>query len=299
MDRLEAMSTFVAIVEAGSLTAASRRQGLPLPTVSRWLADLEAHLGARLLIRSTRKHILTEAGGAYFEACKRILQDIRFAERAVAGEFEAPRGDLTVTAPVVFGRLHVLPIVTEFVAAHPDINVRMLLSDRKLHLLDDQVDVAVRIGSLRDSSMIATRVGSVRHIVCGAPAYFERHGIPARPEDLTSHACVNFDMLGLPSSWTFRREGGRETAVPIRSRISVNTAEAALDAALAGVGVTRILSQARKALDDGELRIVLEPFEPDPMPVNILHAAQGIVPQKTRSFLNFAVERLRPHFTRS
>ena len=180
MDRLEAMSILVAAVEAGSFSAASRKLGVPLPTVSRKVAELEARLNTRLLVRSTRKLALTDAGAAYFAACKRILEQVGDAETEASGEYVTPKGDLVITAPIVFGRLHVLPTVSDFLASFPDINVRMVLSDRNVKLVDDHIDLAVRIGALPDSSLIATRVGSVRRVVCGSPRYFAAHGTPRR-----------------------------------------------------------------------------------------------------------------------
>lgn len=295
MDRLEAMSILVATVETGSLSAASRKLGTPLPTVSRKVSELEAYLNARLLIRSTRKLALTDAGSAYLQACERILEQVGDAERAASGEYVAPRGDLIVTAPVVFGRLHVLPVVNDFLAAFSEINVQLALSDRNVHLIDDHIDAAVRIGPLADMSLIATRVGFVKRVVCGSPAYFARHGAPKSPADLSDLACVTFDVLGSPVSWNFPSQGSRaELAVPVRSRLSVNTAEAAVDAAIAGVGVTRVLSyQAARAVEQGELQIVLHEFEPEPMPVHLVRATQGPLPLKVRSFLDFTGLRLR------
>ena len=191
MDRLEAMGILVAAVESGSLSAASRKLGTPLPTVSRKIAELEAHLKTRLLIRSTRRLALTDAGAAYVAASKRILEQMNDAERAASGEYSAPKGDLIITAAIVFGRLHVLPVVTDFLAAFPDINVRLALSDRNVHLVDDHIDMAVRIGALPDSSMVATRVGFVRRVVCGSPGYFAAHGTPTLPADLSDLACVS------------------------------------------------------------------------------------------------------------
>jgi len=295
VDRLEAMSILVAAVETGSLSAAGRKLRVPLPTVSRKVSELEAHLNTRLLIRTTRKLALTDAGAAYVAACKRILEQVGDAERAVSGEYSAPRGDLVVTAPIVFGRLHVLPAINDFLAAFPEINVRLLLSDRNVHLIDDHIDMAVRIGALPDSSLVATRAGFVRRVVCGSPAYFAGHGLPKAPADLSNLACVIFDMPGSTTSWNFTMQNSKaELTVPIRSRLSVNTAEAAIDAAIAGVGVTRVLSyQAARAVEDGKLQIVLAAFEPEPMPVNLVHAAQGPLPLKMRSFLDFAAPRLR------
>lgn len=295
MDRLEGMSIFVAAVEGGSLTSAGRRLGMPLPTVSRKLAELEEHLGARLLLRSTRRLTLTDAGSAYFQSCKRILDEVGDAERQVAGEQMAPKGELVLTAPIVFGRLHVLPMVNEFLAAYPEINIRIWLSDRNMHLLEDRVDLAVRIGALPDSSMIAMRIGEVRYVVCGSPAHFEQHGVPTDPDDLANRPSIAFDMLGSPPSWTFKlAEHSRDHAVAIQPRLSVNTAEAALDAAIAGVGITRVLSyQAARAIKESKLQVVLGAFEGPPLPVWLLHQAQGTIPLKLRSFIDFAAPRLR------
>jgi DNA-binding transcriptional LysR family regulator len=295
MDRIEAMSILVAAVETGSLSAASRKLGTPLPTVSRKVSELEAHLNARLLIRSTRKLTLTDAGAAYVSACKRILEQVGDAERAASGEYSAPRGDLVVTAPFVFGRLHVVPAVAEFLAAYPDIDVRMLLSDRNVHLIDDHIDIAVRIGALPDSSLAATRVGTVRRVVCASPAFLAGHGTPKRPEDLSALACVTFDDLTSATTWAFASAGSQtERVVPIHSRLSVNTAEAAIDAAIAGVGVTRVLSyQAAQAVTERKLQVLLADCETEPLPINLVHVGQGLLPLKTRAFLDFAAPRIR------
>jgi DNA-binding transcriptional LysR family regulator len=294
MDRLEAMAILVAAVDAGSLSAAGRALGVPLPTISRKVAELEAHLGTRLLIRSTRRLTLTEAGAAYVAASRRILEDVGEAERAAAGEYSAPRGELIVTAPVVFGRLHVLPVVTDFLAAFPAIGVRLALSDRNVDLVDDHVDLAVRIGALPDSSMIAMRVGAVRRVVCGSPAYFAGHGEPKTPADLAGLACITFDVLSSATAWDFAAPGGAGVqTVAVRSRLSVNTAEAAIDAAAAGAGVTRVLSyQVAQAVADGRLRIVLAAFAFPPVPVSLMHAP-GLMPLKLRAFRDFAAPRLR------
>ncbi len=295
MDRLEAMSVLLAVVEAGTLSAASRRLGVPLPTVSRKLSELEAHLKTRLLLRSTRRLSLTDAGAAYVAAARRILEEVGEAERAAAGEYSTPRGELVITAPVAFGRLHVLPIIDAFLAQFPEINVRLVLSDRNVRLLDDHIDMAVRIGPLPDSAMMATRVGQVRRVVCASPDFLARHGTPSNPDDVTSLACIAFDVLGSLDAWNFTRPGTRiEYAVPIRTRLSVNTAEAAVDAAVEGVGLTRVVSyQAADAIRQGKLVVVLSEFEPAPSPVTLLHAGQGLLPLKMRRFLEVAAPRLR------
>jgi DNA-binding transcriptional LysR family regulator len=295
MDRLEAMSLLVAAVETGSLSAAGRKQGAPLPTVSRKISELEAHLGTRLLTRSTRSLSLTDAGEAYVAACRRILEQVGDAERAAAGEYRTPKGDLVVTAPLVFGRLHVLPVVTDFLAGFPDIDVRLSLSDRNVHLIDDHIDLAVRIGPLADSALIATNVGSERRITCGSPAFFARYGMPKTPADLSGLPVISFDAFAPATSWTFAAPGAKsEHNIPIRARLSVNTAEAAVDAAIAGIGVTRVLFyQAAGAIAAGTLRPILTEFESAPTPVNLVHAGQGLLPQKTRAFLDFAAPRIR------
>ena len=296
MDRLEAMTVLVAAVETGSLSAAGRKLGMPLPTVSRKLAELEAHLRTRLLNRTTRRLMLTEAGTAYLEASRRILDEVGNAERLATGEYSEPRGLLAITAPIVFGRLHVLPVVNEFLAKFPQIDVRLRLSDHNVRLLDEQIDVAVRIGRLSDSSLKATRVGAVRYVICASPGYLERRGVPKAPKDLSALDCITFDDAATAMVWTFATHTARRTvqSVQIRSRLSVNTAEAAIDAAIAGVGVARVLSyQAADAVARGKLKIVLGAFEREPRPVNLVHAGQGLLPLKTRSFLEFAATELR------
>lgn len=295
MDRLEAMSLLVTAVEEGSLSAAGRKLGVPLPTVSRKVSELEAHLKTQLLVRSTRKLGLTEAGSAYIAACKRILEWVEEAEEQAAGEYSAPRGGLAITAPVAFGRLHVLPVVNGFLLRFPEINVRMTLSDRNIDLIDDHIDMAVRIGELPDSTMVATRVGAIRRVVCGSPAYFKAHGTPQTPDDLNAHMCVAFAIASPASSWTFSKNG-KGPAKPVRPacRLAVNTAEAAVDAAVAGIGLTRVLSyQAEQAIRQGKLKIVLQDYEPAPIPVHLMHAGQNILPLKMRHFLEFAAPRIR------
>jgi len=293
MDRLAAMTTLLAAVDGGSLSAASRKLGMPLPTVSRKISELEAHLRTRLVHRTSRRLSLTDAGQAYVAASRRILEDIGEVERAAAGEYSAPRGDLAMTAPIVFGRLHVLPIAIAFLKAYPDINIRITLGDRVVDLQEEHVNLALRIGDLPDSSLVATRVGAVSHVVCGSPGYFETRSTPKSPADLRSHDCVSFEGMTAPDRWTFAA-GKSQVSVPVRSRLIVNTAEAALDAAIAGVGITRVLSyQAAKALRVGTLLRVLRRFEPAPMPVSLVHAGQGRLPLKLRAFIDFAAPRLK------
>lgn len=293
MDRLEATRVFVAVADAGSLSAAARRLELPLPTVSRKLAALEAHLGAQLLTRTTRRLALTEAGRRYLDAGRRILADMDAAERTVGGMIETPRGRLGVTAPYVFGRLHVLPVVNAFLAAWPEVDVRLLLVDRVVDLVDEGLDLSVRIGPLPDSGLVAARIGTIGRYVCAAPDYLDRYGTPQVPGDLADHPCIAFSIASAVDSWPFPI-GGRTVAVPIRTRLIVSTAEAATEAAEAGLGITRVLSyQAAPGVAAGRLRRILVPFEPSPAPVSLVHPEGRLMPAKVRAFLDFAAPRLR------
>ena len=297
MDRLESMAMLVAVAEAGSLSAAGRRLGTPLTTVSRKIADLEAYLGSQLIQRSSRRITLTDAGAAYIDACRRILEQIGEAERAASGEYQAPRGELIITAPIVFGRLHMLPVICDFLAAYPDIDVRLIQSDRNVNLLDEHIDLALRIGRLPDSSMRAIHVGDVNRVVCGSSSYLAAHGIPETPADLATHNCITSDVLTAATDWIFMR-GQAEFTVPVHSRLFVSTSEAAIDAAVAGLGLARVLSyQSAKAISDGKLIRTLEPFEPATLPVNLVHAGGRLVPLKLRAFLDFAAPRLKARLT--
>nr|WP_299690965.1 LysR family transcriptional regulator [Hydrocarboniphaga sp.] len=287
------MEVFVAAVEAGSLSGAGRRLKMPLPTVSRKLADLEQLLGTRLLHRSTRALTLTDAGQAYLAACKKILDDVREAERAASGEYQAPTGELIITAPIFFGRLHVLPIVNRFLEAYPDVQIRLVLGDRDLNLIEEHIDLAIRIGELPTSNLIAARVGATRHVVCASPDYLARHRSPRTPPDLLDRACVTFGALSSSYHWSFRA-GSSTTTIPVRSRLVVSTAEAAVDSAIAGIGITRVLSyQAANALQSGTLLRLLKGFETKAMPINLVYKPQPLLPLKLRAFLDFAKPTLR------
>lgn len=293
MDRLDAMTVLLAVVERGSLSAASRALHSPLPTVSRKISELEAHLGVRLITRTSRKILLTEAGESYVAAAREILGRVEEAERRASGEYLAPRGDLTMTAPIVFGRLHVLPVVTDFLKAFPDINIRLTMSDRTVSLADEQIDVALRIGHLTESNLIVTRVGSIRTTVYANPDYLRRNPRPVHPRDLADHGCIAFEGVLSDRFWTFR-DGAKDSSIAIRPRLSVNTAEAAVDAAASGLGITRVMSyQAKPAVEAGLLVSLLEEFEQEASPVHLAHLSQGLMPLKLRTFLDFAAPRLR------
>jgi DNA-binding transcriptional LysR family regulator len=294
MDRFEAMSMFLAAIDKGSLSAAARDLGVPVPTLSRKVADLEGALGTQLLTRTTRKLALTDAGAAYAIAARRILGQLEDAEREAAGEFTTPRGDLVLTAPMLFGRLHVLPIVADFLALFPEINVQLALGDRIVNLVEDHIDMAVRIGRLPDSGMIATRVGSMRSVICGSPELLDRQGVPQVPDDLRRMACVATDGAPPTSSLRFREPvTGAAIDVPITPRL-ITTTEAAVAAAIRGIGLVRLRHyQAFDPIRAGRLVLVLEAYEPEPAPVHLLHLPRAQMPLKMRRFLDFAAPRLR------
>ena len=293
MDRLEAMTILLAAVDTGSLSGASRHLRIPLATVSRRVAELEEHLKVRLLHRGHRKVVLTDAGRSYVDSSRRIMEEIAEIERTASGEYRAPQGELIITAPAVLGRTHVLAVVAEFQRAFPDIRVRLQLMDRYVNLVEEHVDVAVRIGELADSSMIATRLGLIRRVLCASPAYLKTRGVPKEPADLASHDCVTYDLA---NTWEFRRNGATQ-AIHVPSRLTVNLGEAAVAAAVAGAGISRALSYLiEDLLKSRSLVTLLDSYEPSPMPVSVIFPGQRHVPLKLRAFLDFAVPRLRKRF---
>ncbi len=288
------MSVFTAIVDAGSLSAAGRHLDVPLATVSRKLADLESHLGTRLITRSTRRLDLTDAGRDYLEACRQILEQVDEAERAAGGAYAKVRGRLVVAAPIVFGRLHVVPVAAAFLDTHPEVDIQLRLGDRNVNLLEEHVDVALRIGSLPDSSLVATQVGTVRRVVCASPGYLDRLGTPRSLDELAAHRCITFDGLDAAAAWTFLSAEGARRQVPVHSRLTVSTADAAIAAATLGLGLTRVLSyQVADALRDGRLVRVLAAEEPPPVPASLIYPGQGRLPMKTRAFIDLASRQLR------
>ncbi len=293
VDRLDAMHVLLTAVDSGSLSKASRALRQPLATVSRKVAELESHLKATLLIRSAKGLELTPAGRSYVTAAKAILEQLSEAERAAAGEYTEPKGDLTVTAPTMFGRLHGLPVVTRFLSAFPDVAVQLLLTDRVAHFLDDQIDVALRIGELPDSALTATRLGTVRRLICASPEYLAANGVPLTPDDLAQHSVISFESVSSPTTWTFE-SNATVISASFRSRLSVNTIDAAIDAGLSGAGLIRTNSyQVVDHVRSGRLAIVLEKFEPAPRPVHLVYDKQGRLPLKLRAFVDFVVPRLR------
>lgn len=293
MDRFEAMRTVLAAVDGGSLSAASRTLHVPLATVSRRVSDLEARLGAQLLVRTSRRLQLTEEGAAYIAAARRILDELDDAERTVSGEYRAPRGELAVTAPIMFGKLHMAPIVHDFLSAYPDVSVRLILLDGVIDIVEAHIDLALRIGHLPDSALVARRLGEVRWMFCASAAYLARRGTPQHAADLSGHSCIAFEGLQRYRDWPYD-EGGQAKMVPIQSRFSVNTADAVVAAAVAGLGVARIMSyQAADAIGGGEISPILEGSWPAPMPVHLLYGARQQQPLKLRAFLDFMTPRLQ------
>ena len=296
MDRLDCMEAFVASVDHGSLSRAAHALGRSITTISRAISALEGRLGTTLLIRTTRTLKLTDAGDRYLAACRRVLAEIADAEQRAASAVEAPHGVLTVTAPVMFGAMHVRPIVDAYLSAHPDVRVRLLLLDRVVNLLDEGVDAAVRIAHLPDSALVATTVGAVRRIVCASPDYLARHGKPREPRALAEHRCISCTALTPSETWTFGPgpEGGRAKQVKIAAVLTVNTAEAAIASALEGQGVTCALSyQVAAPLRAKTLTRLLTAYEPDALPVHLVSAARAATSAKVRAFVDLAAPALR------
>ncbi|MGF6505842.1 DNA-binding transcriptional LysR family regulator [Paraburkholderia sp. 32] len=294
MDRLEAMEMLLSAVDKGSLSAAARELKIPVSTLTRKVTELEDMLGTRLLVRTTRKLTLTDVGVAYIAAARRILDLVREQEREAAGEFTTARGELVITAPVQLGRLHVLPVINQFLSQYPDITVRLLLSDRNIDLVDSHADLAVRIGELPDSSMIATRIGSLRPIVCASPELLEKHGTPHEPEELKAYPCVVFNSPYL-SPWRFRLPAtGKVATLEVAPRLEVTAPDAAVTAAVDGAGVTLVFEHdADESLRHNKLRVLLSKFEVEPVPIHLVHVSRSLMPVKLRHFIDFSAPKLR------
>jgi DNA-binding transcriptional LysR family regulator len=298
MDRLENLEVFVAVAEARGFAAAARRLGLSAPKVTRAVQLLEDHLGARLLHRTSRHVRLTDVGARYLADARRVLAQLDDADAAARGLHHEARGELSITAPQMFGRIHVAPLLVSFMEQNPQLTARTLFVDHVVDLHEEHVDVAVRIGRLQDSSLRAVRVGSVRRVLVASPAYLDAHGIPNTPNDLTAHSLVAF--LGVQSHrhWAFRH-GAEIRSVSPSPRLIVNSSDTAIAAALAGAGIARVLSyQVERELGEGRLRLVLTDYEPLPSPVQLVHAEVRQVPARVRRFVDFAAASLRPLLTR-
>ena len=293
MDRLDAMQVFVAVADAQGFSAAARRLRRSPASLTRAVAALEEHLGARLFHRTTRTVRLTAAGTRYLADCKRLLAEIADADAAAAGAHAEPAGLLSVTAPIRFGRLHMAPLLMDFMARYPRIAVRAIMLDRVVDLAEEGLDVAVRIGALPDSALTAVRVGEVRPVVCASPAYLARRGVPQVPRDLVDHDAITFTAVASTAEWPFGTGAGREV-VRAPARMIFNTADLAVAAALAGHGVTRLLSyQVAREVARGALTIVLADFEPPAVPIHVVYREGRRAAARVRVFVDFAVARLR------
>jgi len=293
MDRFGAMRSFVEIVDQGSLTAASRSLGKSLPTMVRTLAELEHSLGVVLLRRTTRRMSLTAEGEVYLEHCRRLVTDVAEVEALMRTGHAEPKGALRVTAPVLFGGMHVAPAVTEFVERYPGVDVDLILLDRVVNLVEEGIDVAVRIGSLPDSTMIATTVGHMRHVVVASPKLLRREGTPKHPSDLADRTCVRFTGTSTIDNWRFV-DKGKEIQVSVRGNMRCNHAAPMVQACVAGLGFGRFLAyQVAPAVKAKQLRIVLRKFEHEPVPVSLAYAEARMVTKRLRVFIDWMKTQLR------
>jgi DNA-binding transcriptional LysR family regulator len=293
MNKLDAMATFVCIVDKGSLTAAAGSLDTSLPSVVRTLATLERELGVRLLNRTTRRLHLTDEGAQYLDHCRTILSAVQDFELGLTSNQARPRGRLSVTASVLFGRRYVAPIAADFIRRYPEVTANLLFVDRVVSMVEEGIDVAVRIGVLRDSSLVAIRVGSVRRVICASPQYLKQHGVPQKPADVAMHACVRHTGLTPHSVWHFV-VGRRNVEVPVNAVMTCNEIDSALSACIGGVGLGMFLSyQAAAARESKQLKYVLEQFETEPLPVHVIYPHTKLMSTRVRAFVDECVENLR------
>jgi DNA-binding transcriptional LysR family regulator len=301
MDRIDAMRTFLAVVDRGSLASAARKFGYSAAKVTRGLALLEKRLGMRLLHRSTRALHLTQFGESYLATCRQVLSALDAVERGAAAEQEQPRGLLSITAPLRFGQLHVRPILDAFLDANPAVQARLLLLDRVANLVEEGIDVAVRVGHLPDSRLLATRIGAIRRVLCASPGYLKRCGAPQTPAMLREHACIMERDGADTELWRFAATAGKPMlSISVRPRLRVNSAEAALDSAVAGHGIARVMSyQAAAAVSAGKLIVLLPKYEPPILPVSLVVPSGRSKSLKQRAFFEFAVPKLRARLVKA
>ena len=297
MDRFHLLNVFIAVVDCQGLAGAARKLHMSPPAVTRAINDLETHLGLRLLMRTTRSVRVTDAGERYVQDCRRILAEMLEADESVTGMHSSPRGRLTVTAPMLFGSLFVTPIVTEYLSRYPDVSASCLFLDRVVNLLDEGVDVAVRIGELPDSGMQATRVGQVRRVICASPDYLARQGTPMEPDDLHAHTIISASSVTPNPEWKLMVKGELRS-IRLQARMITTTNDSAVNAAAGGFGMTRLLSyQVAEHLQSGKLETVLSDFEPAALPIYVVHREGRQAPQRVRAFLDMTIERLRQDAT--
>lgn len=296
MDRLEAMSAFVTVVDQNGFAPAARRLGISASAVTRLVASLEEHLGITLLRRTTRSMTLTDAGTRYLERARKILAEVQEAESSAQAERHVPSGRLLVTAPATFGRIHVGPLMAAYLKRHADVSGELMLSDRIVNLVEEGIDLAVRIGELDDSTLIARRAGATRRVVVGAPAYLARRGAPQHPDELRRHDTITFGGLGDSVTWRFI-VAGEEQRVMVASRYSTNSADSAVWYAAEGGGLAMVFAyQAADAINDGRLQIVLREFERPALPIQFVYPASRLLSAKVRTFVDLALATCRWEF---
>lgn len=288
-----ALQTFVRIADSGSLSAAARATGRSLPAVSRSLAQLESELGVRLLHRTTRSIHLTDAGAQYLERCRRILADLDEANASISDAVRALAGPITLTAPILFGHKHAAPVITEFLAAHPGVSVNLALTDRNVNLVEEGIDLAIRIGALEDSGLVARKLGTVRRVACASPAYLKRRGTPKTPKDLADHTCLLFSGLSPTPYWEFR-DSGKPLQIRVQGILSSNHGPSVIEAARGGLGIIVALSyQVQELVAAGELRVLLQRYEPEPIPVNAVLPSGRLQPARVRALAELLQERMK------
>jgi DNA-binding transcriptional LysR family regulator len=297
MDRFHAIQVFTKVADCGGFTAAARVLAMSPPAVTRAIAQLEDHLGTRLFVRTTRSVRLTETGERFLVDGRRILLDLEEAEEAAVGSHAAPRGMLNITAPVLFGRLYVSPVLGDFLGIHPNVNARTLYVDRNVNLMDEGLDVAIRIGELADSSMIAVRAGTVRRVLFASPGYLAEQGTPQHLRDLNKHRLIQSTAVSAAPEWKFE-ESGSPVSLPIKPRLCMNTNDAVIELALRDWGMSQLLSyQIASHVAAGQLQCVLEGFELPALPIHVVHQEGRLVSAKVRAFVDFMVDRLRADVT--
>ena len=296
MDRIDAMQAFVAVADLRGFAPAARKLGLSPSGVTRLVAALEDRLGARLLQRTTRSVMLTDVGARYLERARRILADVEEAEGSAEGERTRPGGRLVVSAPVGFGRLHVSPVMSAYLMRYPEVSGELRLSDQMINLVEDGVDLAIRIGHLPDSSLVARHVGEMRRIVVASSAYLEARGEPDTPEAISSHDTIQFGALSASPDWRFIDEG-RDIRITCTPRFATNSSDAAIQYAEQGGGLTRVMAyQAAAAIKAGRLKIVLAKFEQPVLPIHIVYPTSRLLSAKVRSFVDLVIETSDWHF---
>lgn len=293
MDRFTEMQIFIAVAECGGFAAGARRLKISAPVASRVVAELENRLGVKLLERTTRYVRTTEVGRRYLDDARRVLIEVNNAEQAAISSNAEPRGHLVVTAPVLFGRMHVMPFIIEYLQLYEDAEVTAIFADRVINLMEEGVDVALRVGELNDSTFRAIPIGQVRRVLCASPAYLATHGSPLQPDDLANHQTIIASNIGPRVEWYFRR-GNRSFVSSVKPRLTVTSNDSAIEAAVSGLGIVRLLSyQVATEIKQGKLEVILKNFEPPALPIHILHREGRYTSAKIRSFIDLAVDRLR------